>query len=103
MDFGNYLQFILALVFVLALIGLLAWAYKRFVLGQKTALGTRRDARLEVLEFRNVDAKRRLVLVRRDDVEHLLLLGPASDTVVETGIRGGAGRPPAEAAGERGR
>ena len=33
-----------------------------------------------------VDAKRRLVLVRRDDVEHLILLGPASDLVVERGI-----------------
>jgi flagellar protein FliO/FliZ len=33
-----------------------------------------------------VDAKRRLVLVRRDDREHLLLLGATQDVVVESGI-----------------
>lgn len=101
MDFGNYVQFILALVFVLSLIGLLAWAYRRFVLGQKLQLGPRRASRLDIVEFRNVDAKRRLVLVRRDDIEHLVLLGPNSETVVETGIRGVGGRVPVPGQAER--
>ena len=42
--------------------------------------------RLDVIEARAIDARRRLVLVRRDGVEHLLLLTPSGDTVVETGI-----------------
>ncbi len=33
-----------------------------------------------------LDAKRRLVLIRRDNKEHLLLLGPDGDTVIETDI-----------------
>lgn len=33
-----------------------------------------------------MDGKRRMVLVRRDDTEHLLLLGTATETVIETGI-----------------
>ena len=33
-----------------------------------------------------IDNRRRLVLVRRDDREHLLLLGPQGETVVETNI-----------------
>lgn len=86
MDLANYVQFLLALIFVLALIGLLAWAYRRFALGQKLPLRPSRSGRLDIVEFRNIDAKRRLVLIRRDETEHLILLGPNSETVIETGI-----------------
>ena len=34
-----------------------------------------------------LDTRRRLVLVRRDDVEHLILLGAASETVIERNIK----------------
>lgn len=39
-----------------------------------------------MVEARAIDSRRRLVLVRRDDREHLLLIGGANDVVVETGI-----------------
>lgn len=42
--------------------------------------------RIGVVEAAQVDGSRRLVLVRRDDVEHLLLLGKEGDLVIETGI-----------------
>lgn len=42
--------------------------------------------RLAVLDSTAVDANRRLVLVRRDDVEHLILIGGPSDLVIESGI-----------------
>jgi hypothetical protein len=45
-----------------------------------------RHARLNVVESVSVDGRRRLVLVRRDNVEHLLLIGGAGDVVVEQGI-----------------
>jgi|GEM_PF-4506100 len=61
--------------------------------------------RLDVLEGAVIDSKRRLVLVRRDNVEHLLLIGATQDLVVETGItspsRTGAAKkapPPKQAA-----
>jgi hypothetical protein len=41
-----------------------------------------------------VDSHRRLVLVRRDDVEHLLLIGGPTDVVVERDIRMVAPRRP---------
>nr|HPG89527.1 hypothetical protein [Hyphomicrobium sp.] len=44
------------------------------------------DPRLGVVEFTNVDGKRKLVLIRRDDVEHLIMIGGPVDMVVETGI-----------------
>ncbi len=47
--------------------------------------------RIGVLESIAVDARRRLVLVRRDDVEHLVMIGGPSEFVVETNIgRSGA-------------
>ena len=39
-----------------------------------------------MVEVLSVDAKRRLVLLRRDAKEHLVLLGVAGDVVIETGI-----------------
>src|SRR4051812_30584412 len=51
-----------------------------------TVRGGRRGARLAISEYRELDKSRRLVLVRRDGVEHLLLIGGAQDLVIETRI-----------------
>ncbi len=48
--------------------------------------GGKSRPRLAVLDATAVDPRRRLVLVRRDDVEHLILIGGPSDVVVESGI-----------------
>lgn len=56
-----------------------------FSLGVKT-----RTQRLQVIDAAAVDTRRRLVLVRRDDVEHLILVGGPSDVVVESNIPTGA-------------
>lgn len=86
MDGEAYYSILLALVFVLALILLLAWLARRFGIGSAVAMRTGAARRLRVSEIAAIDAKHRLVLVRRDDVEHLLLLGPGADTLVEAGI-----------------
>jgi len=44
------------------------------------------DKRLDVVDQANVDGRRRLVLVRRDEVEHLIMTGGPVDVVIETGI-----------------
>jgi len=80
---------IAALLFVLALLALLIWAFKAFF-GDSRA-GPKRKARtrrLGVVETATVDAKRKLYLIRRDDVEHLVMIGGPVDIVVETGIKG---------------
>jgi flagellar protein FliO/FliZ len=80
-----YTRFLLALVAVVALLGLFAWMARRLGLASRVgAAGGRR--RLAVVEAAPIDAKRRLVLLRRDDVEHLVLLGPDGAIVVERGI-----------------
>ena len=86
MDFDIIFRFLVALIFVLGLIGLLAWVARRFGIGGRVAVRGGRRRRTMVVEATAVDAKRRLVLVRRDDVEHLVLLGPTSDLVIEQGI-----------------
>ena len=88
MSLATYLQFALALIFVVALIGGLAVVARRVGLGGLAPAGKRR--RLAVVEVLALDNRRRLVLVRRDGAEHLLLLGPAGDTVVEAGAVAGA-------------
>ncbi|MGB3273873.1 MAG: flagellar biosynthetic protein FliO, partial [Xanthobacteraceae bacterium] len=79
--------FIVAFVIVLALIGLVTWLIRRFAgnrLGGSAARG--RMPRLAVIDAAAVDGRRRLVLVRRDNVEHLLMIGGPSDIVVEPNI-----------------
>jgi flagellar protein FliO/FliZ len=90
MPLTDYLQFVAALVFVLALIGAAAYVARRFGLGHGARPNPGRR-RLAVLESLPLDGKRRLVLIGRDDVAHLVLLGPASETVVEHGIGLGRG------------
>ena len=85
MDAALLLKFASAFVFVIASMLLLSWAVKRMGLsGQSFAPGARK--RLKIVELLQLDHRRRLVLVRRDDREHLLVLGPGGETVVETGI-----------------
>lgn len=60
--------------------------------GTFVAGGRNRRTRLAVIDATAVDSNRRLVLVRRDEVEHLILIGGPSDVVVEQGIH--AGREP---------
>lgn len=98
MDLAGYLKFLLALVFVLALIGLMAALARRMGFGfPAAALKGRGGRRLGVVEVTPVDARRRLVLVRRDDTEHLILLGQTNELVIEAGIPAPAGKdaPPA--------
>jgi flagellar protein FliO/FliZ len=87
MGFDVYARFVLALAFVLLLIVVCAWIARRLGLGGRliTAGGKRRLAILEVLPL---DGRRRLVLLKRDEVEHLLLLGQQGDLVIERGSAG---------------
>lgn len=85
MALDAYLRFFFALVFVLALIALLAWLAKRF--GVAGAFVRRRsDRRLSLVESLPLDARHRLVLVRRDGTEHLVLLGAGGDSLIESAI-----------------
>lgn len=84
MEYDTYLRFVLALLLVLGLIAILAWALRRFGFGGALRTDSRR--RIQILETTPLGPRHRLVLIRRDQTEHLLLLGPQGDVVVEQGI-----------------
>jgi flagellar protein FliO/FliZ len=77
--------FIIAFVIVLALIGAAAWLVRRFG-AARLAAGRGRQPRLAVIDAAAVDGRRKLIIIRRDNVEHLLMIGGPSDVVVETNI-----------------
>jgi flagellar protein FliO/FliZ len=81
-------RFLLAFLIVLGLIGVTTWAARRFFAGRIGGVGLRgRQPRLSVIERTNVDGARRwLYLVRRDNVEHLVMIGGPTDIVVESNI-----------------
>jgi flagellar protein FliO/FliZ len=79
-------RFFLAFLIVLGLIGAAAWAVRRFGSARLGGVVRGRQPRLAVIEYTTVDARRRLLLVRRDNVEHLVMIGGPSDVVVEANI-----------------
>jgi flagellar protein FliO/FliZ len=81
-------RFVVAFVLVLGLIGAGALLWRRFFgAGPLSPLGPRsRQPRLAVIDAAAVDARRRLILIKRDNVEHLLMIGGPTDIVVESNI-----------------
>jgi len=67
------------------------WTYRAFTTGDTRfnfawLFPPRPEPRLGVMEQASVDRSRRLVLIRRDDVEHLIMTGGPVDVVIETNI-----------------
>jgi hypothetical protein len=79
-------RFFLAFLIVLGLIGAAAWAVRRFGSARLGGAVRGRQPRLAVIDYASVDARRRLILVRRDNVEHLVMIGGPTDVVVEANI-----------------
>ncbi|HEY6024638.1 MAG TPA: flagellar biosynthesis protein FliO [Pseudolabrys sp.] len=79
-------RFFIAFLVVLALIGLTAWLVRRFGANRLGNATRGRQPRLAVIDAATVDGRRRLVLIRRDNIEHLLMIGGPTDLVVEPNI-----------------
>ncbi|ATC32780.1 hypothetical protein CA606_10735 [Caulobacter vibrioides] len=76
MDVIEFIRALAALAFTLGLIGLAAWALRKYgpdAIGR--AIATRQDRRLKVVESLALDPTRRLVVVSLDGEERLVLLG----------------------------
>jgi flagellar protein FliO/FliZ len=86
MDYQDYLKFFAALIFVLSLMGGLAFVLKRLGMGQSGMISPTKK-RLKIIEILPIDARRKAVLLQRDQTQHLVLLGPSGETVVETDIQ----------------
>lgn len=92
MDILLYL-FLFALMALAIVAGI--WIFKSYLNGQSPSaalFGPRAERRLAVVEQASVDSRRRLLLVRRDGIEHLIMTGGPVDVVIETGIGERRGR-----------
>ncbi|SRR5258706_15012284 len=94
MEFLSWFLFIIIIGALLAVGALLVRGY----LATGSPTGALKDAfagnffgpkpyrRLEVVDQANVDGRRKLLLIRRDETEHLIMTGGPVDVVIETGI-----------------
>lgn len=79
----------ISLLFVIALILGLALLIKKFALPQTQGpmlFRKGKNRRLELIEALPLDHKSRLVLFRRDQTEHLILLSHNKDLIIESRI-----------------
>lgn len=85
MEAVDYLKFVASLALVLGLMGGLALVLKRLGLGNVGMLPPDKR-RLKIVEILMLDPRRKALILRRDDKEHLVILGVNGETVVETDI-----------------
>lgn len=91
----DVMTWIAVFLFVAALIVAGAWFLRGYLAGSPPGaglfggtglFGAAREKRLDVVEHTSLDGRRRLVLIRRDNVEHLIMTGGPVDVVIETNI-----------------
>lgn len=83
-------QYVIAFAIILALVALFGVVLRKLT-GSRLMIsgqdrGRSRQPRLGVVDIYDLDRQRQLVLLRRDNVEHLLLIGGLNDVVIETNI-----------------
>jgi flagellar protein FliO/FliZ len=86
---ANFIWYaLLSVAAAIAIVGAV-WIVRGYLNGTPPRIsffGPRAEPRLAVVDHANVDGRRRLVLVRRDNIEHLIMTGGPVDVVIETGI-----------------
>jgi len=80
------IQVVLMVVALTIALVLLFWVFRKVAGSSSIKAPANRRPRLAVTDAAVVDDKRRLVLVRRDDVEHLVMIGGPTDIVVESNV-----------------
>ncbi|MER2536100.1 MAG: hypothetical protein ABTQ31_13155, partial [Rhizobiaceae bacterium] len=99
-QFATAALWTLAALILLVVVLVIVRLIRSLTFGTFVAGGRNRKTRLAVMDAAAVDSHRRLVLVRRDDVEHLIMIGGPTDVVVERDIRLGQPRRAALTGGE---
>lgn len=88
MEWLLLLKAVLSLVLVLGLLLITLWAIKYLEINSSKCRMFKKlndNRRLEIIEIRKIDSRNSAVLLRRDNIEHLLILGN-TNLLVESGI-----------------
>jgi len=88
MDYTQYIQIAIALVFVLGLMGLLSFVLRKINYAQSGIAG--QHNRIKIIEQRMIDSKNKAVIIRCDNKDHLVILSQNGTIIVENNI----GTPP---------
>lgn len=80
------LRMIMALGFVLLLMGALVFILKKLGLAQETKIQSGDKKRLKIVESLPLDARRRIVIIKCDTEEHLVILSANGETVIKQNI-----------------
>ncbi|HEX8484333.1 flagellar biosynthetic protein FliO [Sphingomonas sp.] len=86
MELVSLLRSLGGLGIVLGLLAAALWAVRRYDIALPGRVGVKTSRRLELVERVQLDSRRSVILVRRDDREHLFVLMPDRATVLETRI-----------------
>ncbi len=86
LDVLLYLLLTLVVAGALAFCALFLRGYLTGTPATAALFGPKPERRLAVVEQSSLDGRRKLVLIRRDEVEHLIMTGGPVDVIVETGI-----------------
>jgi hypothetical protein len=82
--------FVVAFAIILALVALFGLVLRKLTGARLMMPGSdrsrSRQPRLGIVDVYDLDRQRQLLLLRRDNVEHLLLIGGPNDVVIETNI-----------------
>jgi len=84
MDVLDFARYFAALLLVLGLLGVAALATRKF--GVPGLARPAKSRRIHIVETLMLSPRQKIALVRRDDVEHLVMITPTGATVIETGI-----------------
>ena len=83
---GSAIQLVLITVGLALALIILFWLFRRIAGTPARRAAKNRVPRLSITDFKDIGDKRHLILARRDNVEHLILIGGPNDLVIETGI-----------------
>jgi len=85
-DLPQFLKLIIALGVVILLMGGLVMVLKMLGLSSQTSVKSGDKRRLKIVESLPLDARRRAVILKCDNKEHLVILNSNGETVIENDI-----------------
>ena len=81
MEWIQFLHFLMALILVLGLLFITLCGIKYIEQKSNFLNKINKKSRLNIIEVKRIDAKNILVLIQRDNTEHLILVGPNAQVI----------------------